>query len=362
MSRTTVSAHSTRRFYREIMRPIRRIASVPSLFWERFFSTLYYDAFLAQRRRLIHGRVTIEAKAAVYLIFPQEGINDSHLVSLKYMIDQGYAPIVVSNAELKEEEETRLLVFCAILIIRPNYGYDFGGYRDGILHLEKSFNDLTHIAVFNDSCWFPMPKSHNWLREAEILPEDFVGALMHANRDWFGVVQGTLSGTAAEKRHKRTLHYCSFAFMFKNRALSDPSVIQFWKRLRLSNSKTRTIRNGERALTEMIFRSGLGHRATTNLHALAREIEDEVRKGTVSEELFRFQSTAGWPAYSLAAFLWECLGFPFIKKNAAESSLLSVRRRLKSLDQDSTVFETEIQTRCSERKRNRACRVKYQNQ
>lgn len=120
---------------RELARPIQQLKQLPQRVSTFLFAKHYYDWFLAGKLCAYEGDIDTTQKIAIYLIFPNKGLLKSHLIALKSLVDDNYTPIVVSNLPLNDEEKAVILQNCCLLIERPNFGYDFGGYRDGVLEL-----------------------------------------------------------------------------------------------------------------------------------------------------------------------------------------------------------------------------------
>lgn len=298
---------------REIVRVLRQLLKSGSIFFDHFLSTLYYDLFLAGQMKEIAGRIPVGRKVAIYLIFPEPALNRGHLASLQYMAAEGYAPVVVSNSPMSNAELELLKDHSFKIILRPNYGYDFGGYRDGIRSVRGLRSKLTHLVLFNDSCWFPLPKSKSWLATAEAMDADFSGALSHGGSDWFEAISAEAGKDAARKKHAKLFHYCSFALMFSRRALQDDAFWKFWDRLRISSSKDRTVKFGERALSTFMFQSGLTCAVSLSEQTLAQSLRALPPK-RMTAEVRDFLRAGGWPAYALREYLWRDFGFMFLKK------------------------------------------------
>ncbi|MDC0660232.1 rhamnan synthesis F family protein [Leisingera sp. SS27] len=281
---------------------------------------------------------------AIYLIFPQSGLLASHLTALGYLRSKGYTTIVVSNIPLIEGEFDRLKDLCWQFIERPNFGYDFGGYRDGVMKALETPGHIERLVLLNDSAWFPLPGSIDWLEQAEQRQLDFVGAASnfgHPRVDAkdFKSIQWNYSTS-----HKN-FHYCSYALMFSERIVSDCRFYKFWKRFPLTNNKKVTVRRGEIGLSQWVISHGFTHGSTLELGNLDREIaglsEQEVRKaaeqtviperprllelkeqlltsGASSEDFRDFILTAvssQGVSYALPALMHEREGFAFLKKS-----------------------------------------------
>lgn len=300
-------------FNRELVRICRNIYGFPSFLFDNLFSTFYYDYFLKRGVVAINGDLPFRGKCAIFLIFPEPNLNIGHLDSLNYFNMEGYSPIVVSNALISDEELELLRPITHKVIIRPNFGYDFGGYRDGILSLYCRRYELSHLALFNDSCWFPLHDSVSWLPVAEKMNVDFAGALAHAGADWYNFLTEAEMSKKGNRKYLDLYHYCSFALLFSRGALERKDFWNFWENLRISSSKDRTIRYGERALSKFMFNKNFSHHVSiTN-----SDIMDSLRaiKGEkMTSEVSTFMDRQGWPAYALREHLWSHFRFMFMKK------------------------------------------------
>lgn len=314
---------SVAKFKRETKRIMRNFAELPSAFFDHFLSTRYYDLLLAKQVQTIHGVLSLGEKVAIFLIFPQGGLTVGHVQSLNYFSSEGYSPIVVSNLPLREEDVEILRPLCHKIILRPNFGYDFGGYRDGIRLVGKYKEKIAHLALFNDSVWFPLPNSKKWLNAAERMQVDFAGALSHAGPDWREAIQFFHGADAAKRKYSALFHYCSFALLFSGRSLKSDEFWKFWDRLRLSSSKRRTVRNGERGLSKFMFRAGFSRGSTITNEDIAYRLR-QIPPCCRSYEVSLFEEQGGWPAYSLSEFLWREYRFMFLKKKDVDGNHKSI--------------------------------------
>lgn len=288
---------------------LRREAARP--FWQLFllgpnlasycFGALYYDLFQSRKVRVFEGALPPGSRTAIYLIFPNSGLKGSHLHSLRYLADNGYATIVVSNLPLSPADQKVLCDNCWVFLQRPNYGYDFGGYREGVRYLGSRINGLDRLVIVNDSTWFPVD-NNNWLDQAEKLGVDFAAAASN-----YGTPHPDISDFRnikwEYKTTHRNFHYCSFAFLFSPRLVRDKGFQRFWRWFPMTNDKTRTVRRGEIGLSQWIIRRGFSHAATGNVQNLDRElaalsderlfevaeniiIPEDRRLGRIKQELF----------------------------------------------------------------------------
>lgn len=319
----------------------------PGRLLNQWLGTLWYDLWLKRKSRMSRGFLADSECCAVYVLYPRLGLQTSHLDSLAYLVRKGFAPLVVSNLPLTPEERERLLPLCWNLLERPNYGYDFGAYRDGVMLALEAVPKMRQLLLANDSAWFPVPTDSDWLAQADGLDVDLAGAA--SNDGWADYLSD-----ASRKRPwafdplAPRLHYCSFALLLGPRILKNPDFRQFWRNLKLTSDKELTIHRGEVGLSRWIIDRGYSHAATLDLarfdqdldqmdtarlYDLARHLiipEDvELRKEQQSlieksvqwtdpvalRQFILWASAATGPAYALPYWSLQTRRFGFLKKS-----------------------------------------------
>lgn len=336
---------------RELLRIGRKIADLPRFSISYLFSRPYYDWILSKKCKTLDGAAEQKNRIAIYLFYPDKGLLKSHLRSIEYLAKSGYAPLVICNAPLKDAELRKVLDLSWRYIERPNFGYDFGGYRDGILSIKAQLPSLDRLILVNDSTWFPLPGGMDWIAASEALNVDYAGAawawaLKHQNPRDFEKIEWVID------KNRRNFHYASYALNIASPILSDPEFYMFWKNFRLTNDKSRTVRRGEIGLTNWVKKHGFSHGATTELARFDRllqektdqEIRDMVEnlifvtdaemKAVAQKFLSDFKTTDPLPrksaerlivnamarqgmSYSIIGELIENHDFAFMKKSAA---------------------------------------------
>ncbi len=209
----------------------------------------HYDRTKNRKIKLTAGTLPIQRDVSVVLIYQPTGILPSLIKSLQHLRDNGFAPVVVSNAPLKANDLEILRQHSFLVMQRPNFGYDFGGYRDAILHLLESGLRPDNLLVMNDSIWFPLTS------ESEIASQ------IRAQRsDMYGIV---LAERPAEPH--RT-HLQSYMFSFKKRLVEHEDFERFWRDLPVSSNKHVVIRRCEMRMTHAFKKNGhtIGHLHTFN--------------------------------------------------------------------------------------------------
>ncbi len=265
-----VKSYKLKREFKRILRKPREIAHDLATF---LFGTVYYDSVLSKQQVVLEGQQPESSSAAIYLIYPSFGMKPSHIRALRYLASKEFSTVVVSNLHLGEEERSQLLKYCTRYIERPNFGYDFGGYRDGLLNVLERRIELDRIVLLNDSSWFPICDTSDWLSDVEECGVDFCAAASN-----FGVPRVDPEDFREfrfdyDSSH-RNFHYTSFAVAFGKRIVSDPDFAIFWRKLRLTNKKKRTVKRGEIGLTKWILKKGYSHASTLDIRGLAELIAE----------------------------------------------------------------------------------------
>lgn len=285
----------------------------------RYNPPQYNDIVLRPKNVIQNGALPLGSKAALYLIFPQNGLAASHLIALEYMIENGYSPIVVSNLPLSDRERHQLVPLTYRVLERENFGYDFGGYREGILIFQDQIKNLDRLVLFNDSVWFPTQDTRNWLMVAEAADKDLMGALSHTDvgnkelqedlaflsdqtgratgvaqrisdpQSWFDdfsnklidyktppklvlKVRNYLRNRRNLAHNKVSFHYCSFALLIGANILRDPDFFSFWQNLRISSDSVQTVVRGEIGFTQWVIRKNFSHDCAINAENIAQNI------------------------------------------------------------------------------------------
>lgn len=239
----------------------------------RSFAYYHIKFFVDPLAQIQNGKLSLGSRVAIYLIFPADGLQASHRVALDYIIKSGYIPIVVSNLPLTEADTRELLSLCAHLILRPNYGYDFGGYRDAVRLLGRSLDQVDYLAIFNDSSWFPVRPNLDWLGAAESMQLDFVASVFHDGISSSEVLDFSRTSWVIDQ-NAANFHYGSYSLLLGRKILAAKSFRTFWQNYIPSKSKFITIRRGEIGLTRWVIDNGYSHGATCDTRHLDRLLQD----------------------------------------------------------------------------------------
>ncbi|MFL2747584.1 MAG: rhamnan synthesis F family protein [Gammaproteobacteria bacterium] len=362
------------KFFREIFRLIKQLVFLPKNIGNFLFGTFYYDIFLAKSKKQYSGSLSLKNRTVIFLIFPEAGITNSHLRTLKYFIKNNYSPIVISNLPLIESDRSEILKNCCSLIERKNFGYDFGGYRDAILHLSNNIKKFDNLLLINDSTWFPILQDNAFINFINNSNLDFIGATSHYGFERLKLPskRENLPKTINFNSDNRNFHYASYALSFSKKILNDSNFYKFWKTLRLSGTKNVVVRRGEIGLTQFIIRNKYyshgsfidSEKLETTLKEFSRErllkicheviVENKSLKIFKEKFLIDLENSSRNEiisfliiivsrqiiVFSLLKFLIEELRFPFIKKMLLKLDKDSAEKTyniIKSLDEE--IFE-----------------------
>ena len=332
---------------REFARFGRKIAYAPVEFFRMLYVRRAYDLSRVWKTRLHIGQQAAAGEIGIYVIFPKDGVLPSHVSALKDMIQAGVAPFVVSNLPLNAEDLERLLPYSWRIMERPNFGYDFGGYRDAVLELAPRLQELNYLWIINDSTWF-VPQPRSWFDCARDLGVDCCGAtsnfaMPRTDPERFRDISWNF------RTDHRNFHYASYALGIGPKILRDSAFLKYWKKLEIRNDKTRTVRRGEIGLTQWVIKRGFSHRATCEVDKLDAELSemsnDEIdritrelvlvddhrleqvksdvlasdhtsTKGRVDRIAFILAAVSRrGSGYALAGYTLRCKGFQFLKKS-----------------------------------------------
>lgn len=221
---------------RELHRLGQQLRAIPEALWEPFVYGRYDRRFPADLQ-VIDGGQASRPDVALVLIFPQPRLPESTLSLCGGLARAGFAPLVISNAPLDEGDLARLAPHVWRIVVRPNLGHDFGGYRDGIRLLWHWDIRPERLLVLNDSVWLYDNDPAALVATLDAIEADVVGSILR------------------QKGEVRFLE--SYCYMMRGAALASPAFRRFWQDLRLTSNKSKVIRRGERGHSVALAAGGL---------------------------------------------------------------------------------------------------------
>lgn len=208
------------------------------------------------------GNVALGDRVALFLIFQPNGIANSVFDTCSHLISKGYAPFIVSNTPLSDPDKERLKPVIWRALERPNFGYDFGGYRDGLLSLRRWKVHPEYLCILNDSIWFPLYDDETLLETCEARQDAVSGTILRG----FG----------------QDAFLESYFFIVPKKVFNDQAFIDFWTTLKMTSNKYKVIRQGEKGFSGALQQGGITLSPAYPIHQFLEEVskadDDFLRK------------------------------------------------------------------------------------
>jgi hypothetical protein len=220
------------------------IAHLPTLILGPIWIYIY-DLLQSRFSNIRFGLAPDSPKVAILVVYQPRGLSDPTVLTCQHLAKHGYAVFLVSNGTLPEESVERLIAHCWKILERPNIGYDFGAYRDAILHLKQRLPSTENLLLMNDSIWYPSHEQDDLISRLECHPAAFVGPML------FGSPESSDS-----KKRKHGLFVGSFMMMFKRTVLNHRAFLTYWQSYQMTGNKQFTMSRGERGLSNFMSQSG----------------------------------------------------------------------------------------------------------
>jgi hypothetical protein len=301
------------------------IAEHPLQGWK----TRRYDNARPQNLKTANGDLTLGTSVAVILIFQPKGIAQSTLDMLAWFKSNDITPLVVSNCPIPQEDIDAIKPLCWKVIERPNFGYDFGGYREGLMQLWEAKSSLNEVFVLNYSAWFPLD-----------IESDFIPRLRATKAD--------ISGSILREKQPNLRWLESYFYRINGETFRHPEFRSYWDEYLLTSNKYVVIRRGERDFGVTMIERGFSLSAIFDATSLVERLkkapateifktlkyahyvnikwdmenasllntfaEDEAWKNEAIEHIQRSMEKGGFNSqFGYAAA--NILGFPFLKKS-----------------------------------------------
>lgn len=328
---------------RELQRLGQQLRAIPEFLYEPFLQRAH-DRRFARGLPMTEGALPVSGRVALLLVFAPAGLPESVLLTCAHLQARGYAPLIVSNAPLGQPDLDRLKPLVWRIVERPNYGYDFGGYRDGILSLKLWGIMPDRLLILNDSVWFPLAPDETLIARLEGLETDIAGTILR------------------EKGEIRFLE--SYCYLVSGAAFAAPAFQDFWQGMKLTGNKYKVIRRSERGHSVAMAQAGMTLRPAypkqeflellaarddaflrlTLIHAAYAEAALEAER----DRLIAGPEGAGWRIaadahvdkvlergqfYSSFPFATvRLLGYPILKKSSDRVSLMWRRAYLRAVE------------------------------
>lgn len=222
-----------------------------------------YDSSREKLVRVTEGAQNPGREVAVLLIYQPQGVLESTHFTLSYLTEQGISPVVVSNLPLADADRERLAENSWLVIERPNIGYDFGGYREGILTVLERGLRPEALYVLNDSVWFPLSTNSVVIERCRAATEDIYGIQI----DYW-------------KNRGKLRFVFSYFYRFSQKLISSHEFYDYWRKISLMDNKRDVIEGYEVKLTQNFLLKGFsagGMNDRNTLKHLLTDIVDDAK-------------------------------------------------------------------------------------
>lgn len=193
--------------------------------------------------RVVNGAALLGPKVAIFLVYQPRGMSASAVATCRHLNERGYSVVLVANSPLSAADEQTLGRWVWRFVERPNFGYDFGGYRDGIRLLWHWSVSPDSLIILNDSVWFPLDRNETMLASMEVSSAGFLGALRHVD--------------LPETDSEHAGIFLSYFFMIKRAVLTSEVFVNYWNNYVSTSNKHLTVRRGERGFSRTLFAAGV---------------------------------------------------------------------------------------------------------
>jgi hypothetical protein len=220
---------------REITRLGQQLRAIPEMVTDPIRQR-HHDQVVFPSLGFREGQRSPGSRVAIYLLYQPQGIGESTVYTCGFLAAKGYSVLIVSNAPVSEADAARLSPQVWRIVERPNFGHDFGGYRDGIRLLQRWGVSPGTLLILNDSVWFPLDPRSRVIEDLEAHPAPLAGAVLR------------------ERGAERFLE--SYLYRIDGRLLSEAAFRDFWEAFRLTSNKYHVIRRGERDFSHKMRAAG----------------------------------------------------------------------------------------------------------
>lgn len=259
---------------REFGRLRQQLMAVPEAIWEPRAARLHDLAF-ASGFPITVGDVPYLERVALILTYQTGELPNSLLKMCEHLRKNGFSPLIICNAPVTAAQSDALRPVAWRILQRPNFGYDFGGYRDGLRYLSSQGAHPHECLIINDSIWWPLRDSDTLL-------------------DRLRASESGIAGTVLRDRDgERFLE--SYCYLIQGSVLQAPAFVRYWQNLALTSNKYKVIRRGERGFSSAMLAAGLGIRGvfeTSQFLLIFAEQPTEFMRNTLAYAAYTERSDA----------------------------------------------------------------------
>lgn len=155
--------------------------------------------------------------------------------------------ILISTSEhLPDEVIEKVKHYCRSIIVKNNYGYDFGAWKTGLDYLGSKLQDYEQLILVNDSVYGPL------------FDLESIFTKMKHYDVW-----------SMTDNHEIEYHLQSYFMVYRKKAFTHPLFIDFWEHFKVYLNKQILIENNEIGFSQTLLHSTLHcgvHYSTKDKH------------------------------------------------------------------------------------------------
>ncbi len=250
-------------------------------------------------------------KICIFVSYPKDGrISESlnrYLLDLQLL---GYSIIFIANKDVVLEDIEKIKSICVRIIIRENYGKDFGAYKHGILKYKNQILNSKSLLIANDSV----------IHIKSLKP--MFDVMNAKNLDFWGVSESYYGPAVYQDPH-----ICSYFLVINQKILKSGIFWNFWQRYKPNYSRVQVIKNGEIAFSSTIKKHSFDMDAYINVSSMSQFLQ---KNKSNLEDFIHLQSEHSFVKHNLKSIfsllystnhnahftkLMLLLGLPLLKKD-----------------------------------------------
>lgn len=276
--------------------------------------------FYSNKHTIVKGNINISSACCIFASYPVQGLSTELLMYLTHIKNLKYSIVFVSNTPVSQENLTQLQALCSYIIVRPNFGRDFGAYKTGVLFIENHYkNHIKSLILCNDSVYgpiFPLAEMFN--------------SMTRKNIDFWGVSESCNT--------QPSYHVSSYFLVFNFSILKRGNFWNFWHNYKETNVRNEVIWHGEIGLNQFLLINGYKGQCYISREKIL-SMHEKVYRNTQNTTYSFYRDTAIGKSnlraatlnhkltihthYIVDPFLMHFLRWPFIKKDLLKRNNIS---------------------------------------
>ncbi len=217
-----------------------------------------YDAARPGNLTITRGQTPPRPHMVVFLLYQPRGLSASVKLAIDTVLHHPVSIVFVSNLLLQDADRDWLAGKSWRVIERPNIGYDFGGFREGVAQIAQAGLTPDRLWIINDSTWFPVCGGPAALEQVIDPRADVSGSMVHH-----------------DGRDHAKDNIESYFLAFTKTAITHPAFVNFWASYPLYQDKLTVIRQGEQRLSRVLREAGLIVDSTMTNGAFLAKLKDQ---------------------------------------------------------------------------------------